>query len=97
MANSVKTLRTCANGHEYYKTTECPTCPICEEAERPSSGFLSKLSAPARRALEAQGWTTLKKLSGVTERELLKLHGVGPATIPTLRAALKAAGLTFKK
>jgi len=35
-----KTLRTCKNGHQYYKSSDCPACPTCEEAKRPKNGFL---------------------------------------------------------
>ena len=55
------------------------------------------LGAPARRALEREGITTAKKLSGWREKELLKLHGVGPSSIPKLREALQQAGLSFKE
>ena len=96
MTSPGKTLRTCSKGHKYYKSTDCPTCPICEQGRRPENGFLSLLSAPARRALENQGITTLQKLSGFTEKEILSLHGTGPSTMPKLREALKAEGLSFK-
>jgi DNA-directed RNA polymerase alpha subunit len=90
------TLRTCPQGHTFYKTSDCPTCPECESARKPESGFLATLSAPARRALEHEGITTVKKLAAKREKEILALHGMGPASLPKLRAALKAAGLTFK-
>lgn len=51
MATTRKTLRTCKNGHRYYKSSDCPVCPVCEEEKRPEEGFLSLVSAPARRAL----------------------------------------------
>lgn len=92
-----KTLRTCKQGHQYYKSTDCPTCPICELQSKPASGFLSTLSAPARRALENAGITTLKKLSQQSEAAILKLHGMGPASLPKLKQSLAAAGLAFKK
>lgn len=57
--------------------------------------FLSLLSAPARRALENKGITTLKKLSKFSEAEILKLHGVGPSALPKLLRALEASGLSF--
>ena len=41
MAKSEKNLRTCKKGHQYYKSSECPTCPVCEEEKRPEKGFLS--------------------------------------------------------
>lgn len=93
---AVKTLKACPAGHRYAKSSDCPTCPQCEAARKPSSGFLAALSAPAFRALEHEGLTTLKKLAARSEREVLALHGVGPATLPTLRVALKEAGLGFR-
>jgi len=91
----MKTLKTCPKGHKYYKSTDCPACPICEKEKKPNEGFLSLLSAPARRALEGQKITTLKKLSKYSKKDLLKLHGFGPATIPVLEKALKSEGLDF--
>lgn len=26
-----KSIRTCKNGHKYCKSSDCPTCPICEQ------------------------------------------------------------------
>ena len=97
MTISEKTLRTCDNGHQYYKSSDCPTCPECEKARKPEDGFLSRLAAPARRALENNGITTLQQLSTYSEKEILKLHGMGPASLPKLRAALEEGGLGFKK
>ncbi len=90
------TPRTCPEGHKFYKSSDCPTCPQCEAAKRPTSGFMADLSAPTFRALQHEGLTTLKKLSTRTEKEVLALHGIGPASMPTLRSALKAAGLAFR-
>ncbi|HEX5151161.1 MAG TPA: RNA polymerase alpha subunit C-terminal domain-containing protein [Parafilimonas sp.] len=97
IAPSKKNLRTCPNGHAYYKSSDCPTCPVCEEQRKPMSGFLSKLSAPARRALENNQITSLQKLSEFKEAEILKLHGIGPTAMPKLREALKQEGLSFNK
>ncbi|AXY73956.1 hypothetical protein D3H65_08155 [Paraflavitalea soli] len=97
MTVTKKNLRTCAKGHQYYKSTDCPTCPICEEERKPATGFLSTLSAPARRALENAGLTTPDKLAQHSEQDILKLHGMGPGSLPKLRAALQAAGLSFKE
>lgn len=91
-----KTARTCRNGHTYYKSSDCPICPVCEEERTPGSGFLSILSAPARRALEHEGITTLSKLSRYKPSEILSLHGVGKTTIPILEKALAEKGLSFK-
>ena len=89
-------LRTCANGHQFNKTSDCPTCPICENERKPKDRFLSMLSAPARRALENKGIKTLKQLSRFSEEEILNLHGMGPASIPKLRTALQDEGMSFK-
>jgi predicted RecB family nuclease len=97
MTPEKKNLRTCPNGHRYYKTSDCPTCPVCEQERRPRDGFLSVVGAPARRALEREGIKSLKQLSNYSEPELLKLHGFGPSSIPKLRAELKAGGFSFRK
>jgi hypothetical protein len=89
-------LKVCPNGHQYNKTSDCPTCPVCEAELKPKEGFLALLSAPARRALENKHITSLEKLSGFSEKEILQLHGMGPSSIPKLRDALKAVGLNFK-
>ncbi len=64
---------------------------------KPQTGFMALLSGPARRALEHAGIKTLKQLAKHSEKEILSLHGMGPASMPTLRAALKKEGLEFKK
>lgn len=96
-ATGMKTLRTCANGHQYYKSSDCPTCPICEQQNKPADGFLSNLSAPARRALQNKGIITLQQLAQFSEADILKLHGMGPGSLPKLRSALAANGLSFVK
>jgi uncharacterized protein YdhG (YjbR/CyaY superfamily) len=57
---------------------------------------IPKLSAPARRALEGAGYTRLDQLAAISERELGKLHGMGPTAIASLRQALDARGLSFR-
>src|SRR5690554_3298454 len=96
MEQSKTTLRICDKGHQYYKSSDCPTCPTCEQERKPDDRFLSLLSAPARRALEHNGITSLEQLSKYREKEILKFHGMGPASIPKLRTAFEEKGLTFK-
>jgi hypothetical protein len=91
------TPRICKAGHKYYKSTDCPTCPVCEQERKPATGFLSMLAAPARRALEGAGIKTMKQLASRSEKEILSLHGMGPGSIPTLRKALSLNGLSFRK
>jgi predicted RecB family nuclease len=97
MTSSKRKLKICSRGHKYYKSSDCPTCPICESERKQKEGFLSLLSAPARRALENKGITTLRKLSRYTENEILNLHGMGPSSIPKLKKTLNENGLSFKK
>lgn len=97
MATSTKQVKTCPKGHQFYKSSDCPVCPKCEQEKKAESAFLAELAAPARRALEGQKITTLEELARWSEKELLKLHGFGPATLPKLRAALEKEGLNFKK
>lgn len=54
------------------------------------------IGAPATRALEFEGYTTLKQLTKLSEAELAQLHGVGPKAIRILRDALKERGWSFK-
>lgn len=91
-----KTLKTCANGHRFEKSSDCPTCPVCEQLRAPTDGFLAHLGAPARRALENEGIRTLQQLARYAEKEILALHGMGPGTLPKLRAMLKAEHLSFR-
>ncbi|MET0392042.1 MAG: hypothetical protein ABW019_02825 [Chitinophagaceae bacterium] len=46
--------------------------------------------------MEGAGITTLHQLAALSEKEILELHGMGPASLPILRSALQAAGLAFK-
>ncbi|WP_066187955.1 MULTISPECIES: RNA polymerase alpha subunit C-terminal domain-containing protein [Gracilibacillus] len=93
---SEKTLRICDKGHRYYKSSDCPTCPTCEEEKKPTTGFLSEVSAPARRALIAEGIDTLEVLSRYSEKQILRLHGIGKASLPVLRKALAEEGHGFQ-
>ena len=92
----MKPLRTCEKGHKFYKSSDCPACPVCEEKRKPSGEFLATLAAPARRALENNGITNLHQLSTFTEAEILKLHGMGKSTIIRLRSVLAENNLSFK-
>ncbi|MED4224406.1 RNA polymerase alpha subunit C-terminal domain-containing protein [Neobacillus cucumis] len=97
MTTPNKILKTCTKGHKYYKSSDCPTCPRCEQERKPENGFYALLSAPARRALENHEIVSLQKLSTYSETEILKFHGMGPASLPKLRAALKEEGLSFRE
>ncbi len=57
---------------------------------------LTKLSKPAQRALVTYGVKTPQQLARHTLKEIMALHGIGPASRPKLQAALKKHGLKFK-
>ena len=91
-----KKLKICSEGHKFYKSSDCPVCPICEN-EKKGSGFLSLLSAPARRALQGRGISSLDTLAEFHESEIASLHGMGPSALKTLKGLLDAEGLSFRK
>ncbi|UOQ85364.1 hypothetical protein [Gracilibacillus salinarum] len=97
MATTERNHKTCEKGHHFYKSSDCPTCPICEAERKPTNGILSQVSAPARRALESKQIENLQQLSCFTEKEIKQLHGMGPAAIKILKAALEKENLSFKK
>jgi predicted RecB family nuclease len=89
-------LKSCKMGHQFYKSSDCPTCPVCEEERKSKDSFLALIDAPARRAIERKNIKTLEVLSKWSEKEIINLHGLGPGTIPKLRKVLKDNGLSFK-
>jgi len=90
----------CSRGHKFYKSSDCPVCPICWSGYyrmRAQSDIPAKLSAPALRALVGAKIKNLKGLARYTEAEIAELHGIGPNAMKALRSALKAKGLAFKR
>lgn len=65
--------------------------------EKAPNNFLSALGVPAQRALKNNSITTVKQLAKLSEKDILKLHGIGPSSIPKLKEALKKEGLDFRK
>jgi hypothetical protein len=61
----------------------------------PESDLPRGLSRPARRALDRAGYARLEQLTGITEAEVLRLHGMGPKALDQLRGALAARGQSF--
>jgi predicted RecB family nuclease len=96
MATPKGTLRICKKGHKYYKSSDCPVCPICAAEEKPEEEILAVVGAPARRALQNAGISNAKQLSKWSKKELLQLHGFGPSSIPRLEAVLTKQGLSLK-
>jgi dihydrofolate reductase len=55
------------------------------------------IGKPAEQALAVAGYNRLEQLAQVSEKDILKLHGVGPKAVGLLRQALAAKGLSFAK
>lgn len=56
-----------------------------------------ELGAPAGRALDDAGITTLEQLAELPAADVGELHGVGPSALDTLREALDANGMSFRE
>jgi predicted flap endonuclease-1-like 5' DNA nuclease len=56
---------------------------------------LPPIGAPATRALNGAGYTSLAQLANVRRSDLAKLHGVGPKALRIIQEALEEHGLTL--
>lgn len=56
----------------------------------------SRLGNPAQRALANAGINTPEQLANFSEKEILKLHGMGKSSLPKLRDILAEKSLAFK-
>jgi predicted flap endonuclease-1-like 5' DNA nuclease len=54
---------------------------------------LPRIGAPATRALNNAGYTSLRQLAGVPRAELAKLHGMGPKALRIIEDNLAKQGL----
>lgn len=93
---TVKMKKICAQGHVFYRSSDCPTCPTCEKLKQPASVFLAELSNPARNALLHEGIDTIEKLASYSEKQILAIHGIGKASLPAFYKSLEAKGLSFR-
>jgi hypothetical protein len=93
---SRKMLKTCANGHSFHKSSDCPVCPVCDSINNPKEGIFASIGAPARRALLAQGIYSIRDLTKWSKKELLKLHGIGPNAANKIEKIAAEAGLNLK-
>lgn len=64
-------------------------------SDQPESDLPAGLGSPAMRALAGAGYTRLEQFTGVSEADVLHLHGMGPKAMGLLRQALAARGLSF--
>ncbi|MFC9971984.1 DNA-binding protein [Spirillospora sp. NPDC127200] len=62
-----------------------------------ATGLPRGIGAPATGALTLAGYRSLEQLTEVSERDLLKLHGVGPKAVRILRETLAERGLSFRE
>ena len=92
-------IKVCKNGHTFEKTSACPVCPICskEEMNNKFGEEFPQISAPAFRALDHAGITSLKDLTKFSEKQLLSLHGFGPKGLRILKETMKDKNLSFMK
>lgn len=56
---------------------------------------LPKLAKPALRALAGAGITQLQDLKNWKEEDVIKLHGIGPNAMNSIRLAMEEKGLSF--
>jgi DNA-directed RNA polymerase alpha subunit len=90
-------IKICKNGHQFKKSSDCPVCPQCEKENQNKLNEFSVLSAPARRALKNAGIVNIENLSNYSTKDLIKLHGLGPSSIPKIKKLLEIQGLALKK
>jgi hypothetical protein len=65
--------------------------------QREESEFPRTLGKVATSALSLHRFTRYDQLTGVSESELLEIHGVGPKAVTILRTELLARGLSFRE
>jgi len=92
-----KTLRINKSGRKYYKSSDCPICPICESEKNLTSMFIDEFSAPASRALKSIEVSDLESLCKFTRKEIANLHGMGPSSLKKIEQLLAAANIKFKE
>ena len=64
--------------------------------EERATELTPRIGRAATAALTLAGYTTYASLAGVTAKELLAIHGVGPKAIRILDEELAARGLAFR-
>ncbi|MBK9191256.1 MAG: hypothetical protein IPM77_06915 [Crocinitomicaceae bacterium] len=96
MTELKKTKRICENGHTFFKSSNCPVCPVCEKDKPAGSDLLNLFSAPARRALESAHISKVSDLSKFSEHEILSLHGFGKSGMTILKKVMSENNVSFK-
>ena len=60
------------------------------------SEYTPAIGRVARRELAGHGYTTYAQLAGVSEKQLLAIHGIGPKAVRILGERLAERGLAFR-
>lgn len=84
------------NIHKPVQTGFCFAQTLYNQAMKIDT-YLKRFSNPAQRALINEGIETLEQLSTYTEKDLLRLHGFGKASLPIIHAILEENGLKLKQ
>jgi len=64
---------------------------------KPKDEFLSYFAAPARRALQNNGITSMDQLSQYNEKQIKALHGIGKQALQLMHQLLKQSGKDFRR
>jgi hypothetical protein len=67
--------------------------PKAHDSAKPERAFPKGVARPAIRALNGAGYKRFEELSGESESELAKLHGMGPKALRIIQQELIDAGL----
>jgi DNA-directed RNA polymerase alpha subunit len=65
--------------------------------DQTANGFFHGFGRPAANALKHAGIHSVEQLAGYTQKAILAMHGIGPASLPVLKQKLKDRGLAFRK
>lgn len=98
ISEAIRVLEANSNGQEGSRLEEVFGAyfhGISVNREAADSDIPKHIGKPATRALAQAGYRKLDQLASIRERDLLKLHGVGPKAVRILREALEEKGLSF--
>lgn len=96
---SARILKICSRGHKFYKSSDCPVCPVCWVGyyKNLKKTDIPKTAAPALRALLSKGIRKMSDLGKFTEKEVANLHGMGPKAMGILKQEMRKRKITFKQ
>lgn len=90
----IKTEKICKNNHKFYKSSDCPVCPICEKEK--SQDYFIDVAAPARRALQSANIYKIEDFTKFSEKEIKELHGIGKNALNKICNILNINNIYFK-